>query len=263
MKFISWNVNGLRAAVGKGFMESFFALGADICCDSAHKTLPVLTGGAYLHCGNEKYIDGIKEAMSLFGSSSPSYLILQSLDLCNAYLDGDFKSDLSRAVNNVRMLKDKLGAAGYHICGSEPLKLTVYACPSGKTGFELAECLCENGVEAEYADITHVMLMFSAATPDEDYERVENAFMSIPMPRIYIKPPLFELKPPIKAMTPREAYFLPDERVLTDNCLGRICAKASTVCPPCVPVAAGGEVFDENSIKILKMYSISEVNVLK
>lgn len=53
------------------------ALGADMCCDSAHKTLPVLTGGAYLHTASSKYTDRIKECMSLFGSSSPSYLILQ------------------------------------------------------------------------------------------------------------------------------------------------------------------------------------------
>lgn len=32
MKFISWNVNGLRACVGKGFEESFNALDADFFC---------------------------------------------------------------------------------------------------------------------------------------------------------------------------------------------------------------------------------------
>ena len=70
-------------------------LGADICCDSAHKTLPVLTGGAYLHLSKElvsKYdyddlYEYIKSVMCMNGSTSPSYLILQSLDLCNRYLE--------------------------------------------------------------------------------------------------------------------------------------------------------------------------------
>ena len=60
-------------------------LGADMCCDSAHKTLPVLTGGAYLHVTKE-FAGGVKDAMALFGSTSPSYLILQSLDMANRFL---------------------------------------------------------------------------------------------------------------------------------------------------------------------------------
>ena len=65
------------------------ALGADLCCDSAHKTLPVLTGGAYLHLGLKAPVQdetAVRNALALFGSTSPSYLILQSLDRCNRYL---------------------------------------------------------------------------------------------------------------------------------------------------------------------------------
>ena len=52
-------------------------LGADLCCDSAHKTLPVLTGGAYLHVGRaapEPFRENARRALALFGSTSPSYL---------------------------------------------------------------------------------------------------------------------------------------------------------------------------------------------
>lgn len=74
-------------------------LGADLCCDSAHKMLPALTGGAYLHIVNPIYKDKAKQAMSLFGSTSPSYLIMASLDLCAEYiaegLDNDIKSRLT------------------------------------------------------------------------------------------------------------------------------------------------------------------------
>ena len=65
------------------------ALGADMCCDSAHKTLPVLTGGGYLHISKNAPAElarHAKKAMALFASTSPSYLILQSLDLANAYM---------------------------------------------------------------------------------------------------------------------------------------------------------------------------------
>ena len=71
-------------------------LGADLCCDSAHKTLPVLTGGAYLHLGSSVQADeaAVRNALALFGSTSPSYLILQSLDAANAVLADGFREKL-------------------------------------------------------------------------------------------------------------------------------------------------------------------------
>ena len=71
-------------------------LGADLCCDSAHKTLPVLTGGAYLHLGPSVQADeaAVRNALALFGSTSPSYLILQSLDAANAVLADSFREKL-------------------------------------------------------------------------------------------------------------------------------------------------------------------------
>ena len=68
-------------------------LGADICCDSAHKTLPVLTGSAYLHIAHgtpDMFAQRAESAMALFASTSPSYLILQSLDAMNPLLATSF-----------------------------------------------------------------------------------------------------------------------------------------------------------------------------
>ena len=73
-------------------------LGADVCCDSAHKTLPVLTGGAYLHISKnapEMFSRQAENALSLFASTSPSYLILQSLDKANAYLSDGYAERLA------------------------------------------------------------------------------------------------------------------------------------------------------------------------
>ena len=83
------------------------ALGADMCCDSAHKTLPVLTGGAYLHISKsapDHLSDGAEQAMALFASTSPSYLILQSLDRANAYLDSYYKERLATTHKKICIL---------------------------------------------------------------------------------------------------------------------------------------------------------------
>lgn len=237
------------------------ALGADMCCDSAHKTLPVLTGGAYLHAGNERFVSELKRDMALFGSTSPSYLIMESLDLCNKYLAEDFRSDLAETVKRVSDLKKRL--AHLAVPDTEPLKVTFYAYPCGLRGYQLAEQLRRSGVEVEYADETHAVLMFSSSSTDEDFSKAAYAVERLMCPRILLRPPQFAVTEAERAMSPREAFFAARETIPTEKALGRIAAESVTVCPPCIPIAAAGEVIDENIIKILKIYSIFNVNVVQ
>ena len=237
-------------------------LGADMCCDSAHKTLPVLTGGAYLHVKSEEYVSRIKQSMALFGSTSPSYLIMASLDLCNKYLSESFRTDLAKAAERVKALKERLSPV-WNIQDSEPMKLTVFALMAGLTGYQLAEQLRERGVEPEYADSAHVVLMFSASNTAEDLERTAVVFESVKMPRIYLELPEIKISELQRAMLPGEAFFADKERINVEDSVGRIAAESLSVCPPCVPVAVPGEIIDENAVKILKMYSIFKINVIK
>lgn len=255
------NAHGAYLAFGEENLHPI-ALGADMCCDSAHKTLPVLTGGAYLHVGNAKYCGKIKRCMSLFGSTSPNYLILESMDLCNKYLAENFRRELCKTEKRVADLKRNLGGL-YSICESEPFKLTVYSMPCGLTGQGLAEQLRGNGVEVEYADMTHAVLMFSAASTEEDFALTERAFKSVRMPRIRLEPPNLDMCRPLRKMSPREAFFAEREVIDTDAAVGRTAADSVTVCPPCVPIAAAGEIIDEKAVKILKMYGIFRISVVK
>lgn len=237
------------------------ALGADMCCDSAHKTLPALTGAAYLHVGNEKFIPEIKRDMALFGSTSPSYLIMESLDLCNKYLAENFRAELAETVKKVSDFNERF--AHMAVPDTEPLKVSLYAYPCGLRGYELAEQLRRSGVEVEYADETHAVLMFSSSSTDEDFSKAAYAAERLMCPRILLRPPQFAVTEAKRAMPPREAFFAARETVPTEKALGRIAAESVTVCPPCIPIAAAGEVIDENIIKILKIYSIFHVNVVQ
>ena len=139
-------------------------LGADLCCDSAHKTLPVLTGGAYLHlCAKLDAALGsqAKNALMIFGSTSPSYLILQSLDAANRYLE-EYPSRLKDQLLRIASFKASLRRYGYTLYGSEPLKLTIDAKPFGYRGDQLADILRRQKMEPEYADPDYVVLMLSA-----------------------------------------------------------------------------------------------------
>ena len=98
-------------------------LGADMCCASAHKTLPVLTGGAYLHISRRlpaRYADQANSALALFGSTSPSYLIMASLDACNSLLAGDYPKRIAEWAGNMDCLKRRLGSRGWKVPQADP-----------------------------------------------------------------------------------------------------------------------------------------------
>lgn len=238
------------------------ALGADMCCDSAHKTLPVLTGGAYVHIGNEKYIPLVKEKMALFGSSSPSYLILCSLDLCNDYIERSIKNRLVELSSGLTELKEWLSPAWSFIDG-DFLHLTVEADKSGLSGTELAEILRQNAIECEFADESCTVLLFSSVNSNEDINKLYEIMKSVRQPKIRIERNKIPFQLPEKAMSIRKATLAPNENISVDDAVGRICGITHVTCPPCIPVVIAGERIDKNCVNILKKYSILELNVVK
>lgn len=234
-------------------------LGADICCDSAHKTLPVLTGGAYLH--TKVFSDKAKSALALFGSTSPSYLILQSLDAANKYISDGYKEKLTDFVKTVDTLKETLVENGYVLCGNEPLKITIKAKEYGYFGFEIAALLEEKNIICEFSDKDFIVFML---TPEigNNIGKLENALLSIPKKcKISENPPEFSL--PKKAVTVKEAVFSEYETIPASESEGRILAAANVSCPPAVPIVVCGEKIDRKAIECFEYYGIKNINVIK
>lgn len=230
-------------------------LGADMCCSSAHKTLPVLTGGAYLHLSkklNALFGNQAKTALALFGSTSPSYLILQSLDNANKYLEG-YSAQLKEFVLQVDALKKRLKKCGFVLHGNEPLKLTVYAKPYGYTGEQLAELLRSRQIEPEFADPDYLVMMLSCELDNNALLRIEEAFCQIlPKTPIPKQAPCF--KKAKKVLDIREAMLACTEVLPIEQCAGRILAMPSVACPPAVPILVCGEQIDEHVIECFKYY---------
>ena len=237
-------------------------LGADMCCDSAHKTLPVLTGGGYLHVMNESYCKAARGALSLFASTSPSYLTLGSLDLCNKYIADGYREKLTDFVGEVNNFKAQLNSLGYETVGEEPLKITVNAASYGYTGTELCEILRENNIEPEFSDREFLVLMLTPEVKKEDLERTLALFKSI------------ERKTPIKTevFTPlcyekpktsiRNAIFSNSKTLPLSEALGKITASPTVSCPPAIPIAVSGEVITEERIRMFSYYGIDTVDVI-
>lgn len=236
-------------------------LGADLCCDSAHKTLPVLTGGAYLHMGPDWTTEEAKAAMALFGSTSPSWLILQSLDGANPLLER-LPGDIAALAPHIAALKGALLAHGFALVGAEPLKITVHAAKFGYSGEKMAEILEKQGIYCEFADGDFLVFMLTPRNTPEELDRLRAALCALPRGAWQEAPPI-ALARPKAACTPRQAAFAPRETIPVENSLGRILALANVSCPPAVPIVMCGEEIDEAAREALCRCGIEEVTVIK
>ncbi|MBP3300677.1 MAG: amino acid decarboxylase [Clostridia bacterium] len=239
--------------------------GVDLCCDSAHKTLPVLTGGAYLHLNRnlpKSLVDQAKSALSLFASTSPSYLILQSLDLANSSCAEAFPSDLRKTVSRMEDLKETLRRQGFSLVGQEPLKITLAPKAYGYPGTEVENFLRAGEIECEFADPDFVVMMFSPLTAPEACKAVEERLKNLPR-----QSPVSENPPPCLPhegiLSPRAAMLAPSEEVCVEEAAGRILASPSVGCPPAVPLLVCGQRIVPEDLPRFRYYGVDRVRVVK
>ena len=241
------------------------SLGADMCCDSAHKTLACLTGAAYLHISREApegWAETAEQAMGFFASTSPSWLILASLDRMNAELAGSWCGGLAETVQRARELAEKLGRDGWQLAGDEPMKLALMPKNRGYTGDELAGILREKGIECEFSDPDYTVLMPSPRTLEKDWERLESALAGIGS-----KETITNTAPAVpaaeKVCTIREAMMRPRETVAAEQAEGRILADPDAGCPPAVPILIPGERISAEAVRCFRYYGKDQVSVIR
>lgn len=239
-------------------------LGADMCCDSAHKTLPVLTGGAYLHLADSyKEVDdeAVKEAMSLFGSTSPSYLTLISLDKCNEYLAKDYQSELTDTLKRIGAIKNKYKEL--LLDNTEDLKITVKL--DGRDKDKLENVLKECKIEPEYMDDDYIVFMITPDNTYTDFERLDEALGLIgKLDDNLLNDSLAISKKDIQmAMTIREAIMSAHEIIDIKEAKGRICASPTVSCPPAIPIAISGQIITDKEIDLFQKYNIEKIEVVK
>lgn len=235
-------------------------LGADLVCDSAHKTLPVLTGGAYLHISNNlsaEYVDCGKQALALFGSTSPSYLIMASLDCCNDYLENSICEELMRYIPMVERTKELLEEQGWQIEPSDPLKISI----ATSDGIALAERLRENGIECEYAEKSYLVLMLTPNNTKDELDTLikvlgantQESPASSSLPLAITK----------QAISIREAVFGSHRTLPVEECEGLICGSPTVACPPAIPIVVSGERITNNAIALFQYYGIHNLEVMR
>lgn len=237
-------------------------LGADLCCDSLHKTMPALTGAALLHTSDAKYCPQMKGAMTVFGSTSPNYLIMLSMDSTAAFLMQDGAERIQQTVTRCEELRQKAREKGFVLpqhC--DPMRLTLPLAGTGWDAQNFRKLLKKHRIMEEYLSDSGCVLLFSPFNREEDFKRTEALLDEV---LIQNQPfTAFPIVPSEKVMSLREAFLSPKESVPVEKAEGRIAAQVKITCPPGIPLVMPGERLHKEIIKILKNSGIFVIDVVK
>lgn len=256
--------HGAHFVLGKPFPEAALQCGADAVVQSAHKTLPAMTMGAFLHVQGERIdLEKIGYWLGLLQSSSPSYPIMGSLDLARFYLaqltEKDIESiwlDTQRTRNRLKSLQ---GISVVEPCNSsayetiDPLKITLQTDPS-LSGFEWARKLESLGIYPELADPRHVLLVLPLARFDES-KLISTVKKTIPLlssaPRQSHGFGIMEFP---QLSCPENIESLSTVRISLDKAAGAVSAEEVTPYPPGVPVILRGERITASQLNLLRQW---------
>jgi len=245
--------------------------GADAVIQSTHKTLSGFTQSSWMHIqGSRVSVARIQAALRILQTTSPSYILLLSLEGAMAQMATDGPAKLTRSLELTAIMKEKLNHDTplkfleldelplQHVAGQDIGKLYLRTAPFGLSGFQAANLLRLHGLEPELADSGGVLLMITLADDEEQFVAIEASLRAFaetldtsaePFP-LLTEAPWAALQPNI-ALTPRDAWFAEKEVTSFNQSVGRICGETVTVYPPGVPVLLPGEIIDVEILEYL------------
>lgn len=228
--------------------------GADGVVVSAHKTLPAMGQSALLFTrGVDPEL--VRRRASLYGSSSPSYPMMASLDAAREWMLGPGKQEYDRAARRVAGLRRRFPSVGDQLPW-DPARLTVKV----KNGPAFAQALEGMGIYPEMEDGGHVVFICSAQDREEDLDRLEGALSALEG-EMGPCPPLPAPPAPERVLSPRQALFAPVETLPLADCLGRVAAGQLAPYPPGIPVVAPGERIGKKELSYFAQIGYNSPNV--
>ena len=259
------SAHGAHLGFNDYFPKSARELGADIVIESAHKTLPCLTGAALLHvCTHRVSYMLIRDKLASFETSSPSYPILCSIDkTLTAIKETDlFTPYVKKLESFYAKAKNLKTLCLFESADFDKGKLIISTENADITGFELKKILLEGyKIELEMAMPNYALAMTSIADTDEGFERLITALLDIDKTLTADKKPVV-FAPPI-AEKRRELWDnAAEETVKAANAVGRVAAEFIFAYPPGSPIIAKGEVFSKEILEYLNHLSASGAQIL-
>ncbi len=220
-------------------IQTALACEADLCTQSAHKTLPVFTGGAWLHAREGIDIDRLRRMLRMVQTSSPSFLTMLSLDDARAWMDAYGREAIRLLTKSIEETAKICHALGYDrlIC-ADPLRLVLKA-PQG--GFALMDQLSGHGIDVEMGDEDRIVCIVSLLEGEKSLQTLTEALKGIPpIKRNRQADPL--LPPmPNRRLSLATATFACSEPIPLSEAVGRISAGSVGLYPPGIALLTAGE----------------------
>lgn len=266
------------------FPKSALEYGADIVIQSLHKTLPCFTQTAILHVkGKLVDQDRVSRYLSMFQTSSPSYLFMAGMERCIRYMDGDGRNEMVRYEERLEHFMKRmeglqvLEVLDWEICrkyrtvaGWDPSKIVVSTMRAEDFhGEELAETLRRKyHLEMEMTAPEYVIAMTSLMDTEEGFERLGTALWEIDgalrrrmesgrKEKAASETPEgleSKLSHPIRRMLICEAMDADTERTALQDTVGKVSAEFVYLYPPGIPIIAPGEVFTDAIVEKIMAY---------
>ena len=254
--------------------KSALRCGADAVVHSLHKTGGSMTQSSMLHIGENSRFDiqKVEHALKLLHTTSPSILLLTSLDAARANLSSTSgQLAVENAINNALYFREQAvkidGVRVLNPVGDFKVDITkIFVKVDGLSGKRLESILeLDFNIEIESASDEGILILSNVGGKKEEFDILLNALKTIAksnyMDLAYLEGIKFmPLTRPNVVMTPREAYFAKKERVNKKDAIGRVCAEVIALCPPGISVLLPGEVVAEEHMPYLSDYS--EIDVL-
>lgn len=240
-------------------LEPFW--GADVVAVSAHKTLPAMGQSALLFANGFDMAE-LRRWAAVYGTSSPSYPMMASIDAVRDWMERSGTPEYERAAIRVEALRREFPSLrpgrGLSL---DPTRLTLKV----QDGPAFAKAMEDRGIFCEMSDGGHVVLICTCYDGDSAFCRLERALEEL-RPRMGDCPPLPAPPMPQAVLSPRQALFAPRETVQLEQAAGRTAACQIAPYPPGVPVVAPGERIEKKYLAYLReigynIHSTVEVTV--
>lgn len=228
--------------------------GADLWVQSAHKTMPALTPGAWLHIRNRAWEDEVRGRLSIVHTSSPSFLVMESLDRSRAWMDGCGAKALEKArmmsenfrrrLKGMRGLFDPFEDKPYML---DSTRITVDVSGRGLSGWRAARLLAEAGIDVEMADHRRVVAITGVCDEECDFEAYLDGLARLPLEggsAVLSQVPLRSTP----AMLPRQAALSATKWIELQQAEGRVAARSMGTYPPGIAWLVPGERIEKRQI---------------
>ena len=264
--------HGAHLGLSEYFPQEAVALGADIAVLGLHKTLPALTQCALLNVNSNLInINKLNEQLSVFETSSPSYILMSSMDKCFELLLNDkdklfniYYNNLIAFYNEVKSLKHLkvyLKKDEFFDFG----KIIISTLNTNITGLELSEILRnEYNIELEMSYDSYCIAMTSICDKQEGFKMLSNALIRIDKDLISNKNcKIFktDLSIPEMKIIPSQTRIMKGEIISLNNSIGKISLEYIFAYPPGIPIIIPGEIISDEVINKIKNLQKSGINL--